>query len=309
MKPRNADITVIEMDGSCELFRMEELQNRLFGAFVAVGRSDCASLAEDIALATERALRDCDRPNLTFGRGELDAAIVRLLENAGYPQAAQVYMRRGVSSVITIDTGAKAEIALLLRKHLSCSEVRFNHIVDAVMQSMQKAEISAATPTLLLEMGRHFEREYREAPLQLPLPQMPSFDRESLLPLLSAETARLVGRGILRVAGIHTLFPSLRFYCLLNDFAAEKNYLPPVTELEIIPDLRQIGRMIDEMRVVINRALDLPEPLPCLLTLPDLPEFVGHYFEQERSGIAPVAGELADVIASEIGCTLYKLSY
>ncbi len=309
MKPRNADITVIEFDGSRELFRMEELQNRLFGAFVAVGRGDCASLAEDIALATERALRDCDRPNLTFGRGELDAAIVRLLENAGYPQAAQVYMRRGVSSVLTIDTKAKAEIALLLRKHLSCSDIRFNHIVDAVVQAMQKAEIPAATPTLLLELGRHFEREYREAPLQLPLPQIPAFDRESLLPLLSPEAAHFVESGILRVAGIHTLFPSLRFYCLLNDFAAEKKYQPPMTELEVVPDLRKIGRLIDEMRIVIDRALDLPEPLPCLLTLPDLPEFIEQYFEQDRAGIAPVAGELADVIASEIGCTLYKLSY
>ncbi len=309
MRNRNADITVIEPDGSRELFHMEELQSRLFGAFVAVGRGDCASLAEDIALAVERALRDSERPNLTFGRGELDAAVVRFLENAGYPQAAQVYMRRGVSSVITIDTAAKAELALLLRRHLSCSDIRFNRIVDAVSQAAQKAGITAATPTLLLELGRHFEREYREEPIEFVLPDVPAFDREMLLPLLSEKTAHLVERGILRVAGIHTLFPSMRFYCLLNDFAAEKKYLPPVTELEVVPDLRELGRQIDEMRRVIERALNLPDPLPCLLTLPDLPEFVEEYFEQQRIGVAPVASELAEAIASEIGCTLYKLSY
>ncbi|MCQ2378729.1 MAG: hypothetical protein MJ016_05905 [Victivallaceae bacterium] len=309
MEIAEPEIYILEPDGSRELFRVGELQNRLFGAFVAVGRSDSAALAEDIALALERALTDCDRPGLIFGRGELDAAVVRLLENAGYPEAARFFSRRNVSSIVTIDTSAGTEISAFLQNHLACSPDRFHHIVDAVIAAAAGAGIREATPQLLLELARHYERECREVPLDFRLPEIPRFDRDALLPMLREETARLVSSGILRVGGVDTLFPSIRFYALLGEFAADMQWVPPVTELTVFPCLRTLGQRIEEIRGVIGRALNTPRELPCLLTLPDLPEFLGRFFQQERSGMKTLAAEVADAVASEIRCRLYKLSY
>ena len=111
------------------------------------------------------------------------------------------------------------------------------------------------------------------------------------------------------VGGVDTLFPSIRFYALLDEYAAEKHWVPPVTELEVFPHLRTLGTHLEEIRRVVVRALDSPRELPCLLTLPDLPDFLEKFFQQDRSGATKLAAEIAGTIADEINCRLYKLSY
>ena len=75
-------VEIRNFDGSTEPFDAMALQTRLIGSFLAAGRGDSSFMAEDIALAVEYTLTHVERPEPVFGRGELDAAVIRLLEEA-----------------------------------------------------------------------------------------------------------------------------------------------------------------------------------------------------------------------------------
>ena len=88
-------VDIQNFDGTREPFDATALQTRLIGCFLAAGRSDSSFMAEDIALAVEYTLSHVERPEPVFGRGEIDAAVIRLLEEAGLPDVAKIF-RRGL---------------------------------------------------------------------------------------------------------------------------------------------------------------------------------------------------------------------
>ncbi len=307
-----SEIIIIEYDGARENFDLSELQRRLFGCFVAAGRQDSAGNALDIALAVEFYLLQNDRPQKIFGRGEIDSSICKMLEAIGYADVAALYSKgdiTGQERATMVNTASKAELQLLLRSHIGCSQMRFERIIDKIADAMQKLGISEAEPMLLRAMARHYERDIQEnQPVVIPVEER-RFQREDWLPLLKGEGRNLVENGILSISGIDSLFPSIRFYFSLYDYAVWKNWTPPVTELEICSDLACIGEVIETVRTTIDLAYGRKEPLPCLLTLPDMNRFLMHYMDIRWDGIEPVAKELADVILSEINVELYKFSF
>lgn len=304
-----APLFILEPDGSKEEFRIGDLKNRLFGCFLAVGRPDSAHLSEDIALAVEVSLRDTLRPERVFGRGEIDAAIVRFLENSGFPDVARRFAAGGSLSVITVSTTSRPVLETLLRRHIACSPERFERIVDEVMRAMKILDIPDATPMLLLETARHFERKIADTPLDVSVFEPPQFNRSDWLPLLPPAGVDLVENGILRVGGMNTIVPSIRFYFLLVDYAQWKQYQPPLTELEIVPELIKIGGVIEETRQVIDQAFGAKEPLPCTLAFPDMHSFLRDYFEVEWSGMNAIAHELAGAIIAPLGNHLHEWSF
>ena len=95
---------------------------------------------------------------------------------------------------------------------------------------------------------------------------------------------------------------------MMSEFASFHRLSCPVTELEIEPLLYQVGTIFEDIRKRIERRLESPSELPCLLDIPDMFDFIADYAGGERLGSEKLAVELAGVIKSGLSCDLYKLS-
>ena len=87
-------IYVIDGEGLQQLFDPEKLQQSLQSSFIAAGNPD-GYLAEDIALSVEAAMLDGARLGRFFTQSEVDAAVIRILENAGFAEVARIFQRAG----------------------------------------------------------------------------------------------------------------------------------------------------------------------------------------------------------------------
>ena len=85
-----APVMIREFEGDIVPFDSEVLQTRLIGCFLAAGLRDSVDLPQDIALAVEYTLRNSPRNEPVFGRGELERAVTRLLEEIGFPDRKSV---------------------------------------------------------------------------------------------------------------------------------------------------------------------------------------------------------------------------
>ena len=304
-------IFVRDADNGVVPFNAGELQTRLIGGFLATGLREDSYMSEEIALALEYTLLNSPRPELIFSKSEIDTAVIRLLESIGFPEVAQVFRRNGSETLLRISVD-KETVNSLLVSHLGCSLGRVEHITGLVTGALEKLGIASATPHLVLELARHYERDLAEddfAADNLPLPQSPrqTLSRQEIYALLPAAAKELVEAGVLRINGITTLFPSVRFFFFMKEFAKLRKLSVPVTELEIEPLLYAAGNVLEEARQVIDDALHCPEALPCCLSLPDIFDFL-----ESCAGSSPdqrLAMELASALTDGLNCELYHLAF
>ncbi|MBE6376490.1 MAG: hypothetical protein IKD23_01175 [Lentisphaeria bacterium] len=300
-----------DSDGGITPFDAGQLQTRLVGGFLATGLREESFMSEEIVLALEYTLLNSPRREPVFSRSEIDAAVIRLLENIGFPEVAHVFRRNGHEKLLRIATDP-VTVAGLLSSHLGCSPERAAHIAELVSSALQKLELTSATPHLVLELSRHYERDLAENELPAGeefLPGIPqqTLTRQEIYALLPPEPKELVDAGVLRINGITTLFPSVRFFFFMNDFARMKKLSYPVTELEIEPHLHNAGNALEQARQAISGALRHPGELPCCLTLPDIFDFL-----ESCAGSTPdqkLAAELASVLTGALDCELYHLAF
>ena len=305
----NYVVEIQNFDGSREPFDAMALQTRLIGSFLAAGRSDSSFMAEDIALAVEYTLSHVERPEPVFGRGELDAAVIRLLEEAGLPDVAKIF-RKGLSETRLLVSAAPETLADLLKNHLACSTERFERVLAQTLSAAGKLNISEASPHLWLELARHFEREMAEE--EPPFQEMPlerTLTRDEITSLLPPEALELYKADVLRINGITTLFPCIHIYFMMTEFAKLAKLEPPVIELLLEPQLHQVSSILESARSVIAEKLAATEPLPCILTVPDMLDFIVHYLDSASVGSEKIAAELAAVLAGQLNCDLFKLSF
>ena len=126
--------------------------------------------------------------------------------------------------------------------------------------------------------------------------------------LLPPEVRELVDAGVIRVNGISTLFPCIRFFFIMNRFSEKFALTAPVTELEIGPLLYRMSAMLEKARAAIEASLKTPEPLPLYLAVPDMLDFIVVYLGGERSRSEKLGRELARALAAEFTRDVYKLS-
>ena len=130
-----------------------------------------------------------------------------------------------------------------------------------------------------------------------------------LYELLPDTAKRWTDRGILRVNGVTSLFPCVHFFFLMTEFAVAHGLSGTVTELELEPLLYRAGAVLEESRQIIEEKLKSEHrTLPCLLTIPDMFDFITEYAGGERIGSESLAAELAGALTSGLACDLYKLS-
>lgn len=306
----SGEILVQDFDGARHPFDAQELQTRLISCFIASGRGDEGFVAEDIALALEYTLRRAPRPEPVFGRGEIDAAVVRLLEEAGFPETAKLFRQHGGGEKIIEISTDPASVGELLAGFLACPPERFDRVVALVSEAAAKLTINPAPPKLLLELARHYERILSAAAERTDFPPTPplTMSRREMFSLLPPEARNMIDEGILRISAITPLFARIHFFFTLGAFARHYELSVPLTELEAFPLFYRAGRIMGEARRAIIRALppDTPE-LPCLLTLPDIFDFLDDYVGPGESNGA-FAAEIAGALTAEIGCELYKLN-
>lgn len=302
-------VEILEYDGSRERFDALALQTRLIGCFLAAGRGDSSFMAEDIALAVEYTLSTIERPDPVFGRGELDAAVIRLLEEAGLPDVAKIF-RQGPASTRLLVDAADSTLSELLQRHLACSPERFDKVLEQVISAAQKLDIRSASPHLWLELARHFEQEMAaEHPLVTEFSVDKTMTRDEIVELLSPEARQLIKEGVLRVNGVTTLFPCINFHFMICEFARMNQMTSPVLEMSIIPLLYQTGSILEAARAKINAEIDPEKELPCLLTIPDMLNFITTFMESSDHGAERIAAGLAEKLANSFNSPLFKLTF
>ena len=81
----------------------------------------------------------------------------------------------------------------------------------------------------------------------------------------------------------------------------------PVTELELYPALYQAAALLEKARETITCELALPENPPCLMTIPDMFDFLHRMVGCTKADT--MAAELAGILCSEFKAELYQLSF
>ena len=301
-------VDIQNFDGTREPFDATALQTRLIGCFLAAGRNDSSFMAEDIALAVEYTLSHVERPEPVFGRGEIDAAVIRLLEEAGLPDVAKIF-RRGLPEARLLVNASSETLTGLLKRHLACSTERFERVLADILAAAEKLDIREASPHLWLELARHFERqlEDEEPPDREPLIER-TLTRDEILSRLPQEALELHKAGVLRVNGVTMLFPCIHFYLKMEPFAEMASLRPPVLELQLEPLLYRLSGILETVRKIVTEKLGTAETLPCILSLPDMLDFISDYLDIS-DGAEKTAAELAAVLASRVEGELFKVSF
>ena len=308
------DIRIREADGSNTPFDLAELRTRLDATFISAGRAAESYLAEDIAVAVAYTLARLPRPEpVVVSRGELDAAVLRAIEDNGFPEVARAFRAGGTveSSLETTDDG-ETLAALLKRFFRGAGEERFAQVLAEVRNAARLLKIESASPQLWLELARHYDRriaERRSMAAEEPLPLPVTLTETALSQLLPETAEKWVDAGVLKISGVTSLFPSIHFYFMLRKFAAYHHLSGTITELELEPLLYRAGAVLEELRRNIGRAIDKDGgDLPCLITVPDIFDFIAEYAGGERLGSESLAAELAGALTSGLPRDHYKLS-
>ena len=311
VKPAEKIIYIQNHEGERVQFDPVELQTRLINCFLTAGLRENSYLAEDIALAVEYTLLNCGRHEPVFGQGELAAAVIRMLEETGFPEVAALFRQNGGDRRVAIDATPEA-VAKFLGKFLACSETIFDRVVREVSRSVEVLGISEADPHLYLELARHYERKFAIEGVSgnavTRLQGRTSATREEVAAVLPPEVRALSAEGILRVGEVNPIFSRIRFFFMMKPFAQKFHLVPPVTEMEVEPLLFQMSRTLELARAAVDDALRPPEPLPVQLTLPDMSAFVSEYFGAEREKSRKLTDELARTLSFELKDGVYKLT-
>ena len=211
-KPILRRIFLKDSDGGITPFDPENLLTRLAGAFQSAGQADECYVADDIVLALEYTLRRAPRPELVFSEGEIDAAVIRILESSGFPEAAQAFRSGSREQLLQLSTTGAA-LQEFLSAHLGCSQERLVKISEKCSAALQQLNIEAASLHLILELARHYERETAETDLRNPPPQSERANTEipSSPGRISPDCCRRMPQNCLKTA--YCRFPvSLRYF-------------------------------------------------------------------------------------------------
>ncbi len=291
-------------------FDPETLQTRIAVAFESAGLPEESFIAGDIVLALEYTLRRAVRTELIFSAGEIDAAVIRILESAGFAPVAAVY-RNSAAGEQLVELSTTAEILQqFLSSHLGCSPERLEKIARKCAEALKTLQIETASLHLILELARHYERETAEADLRNhPVPAIKNsvLTRQEIAGLLPDPAAELLKYGVLQIDPVSPIFPGIRFFFSMEKFSGMYNLSVPATELEIYPALYDVAGILESARAAIESKLALPEPPPCLMTIPDMFDFLHRVMGCSKPDTMAV--ELAGILTSGFKSELYQLSF
>lgn len=304
---RQPRVMIREFEGDLVPFDPEVLQTKLIGCFLAAGLRESVDLPQDIALAVEYTLRSAPRSELIFGRGELERAVIRLLEETGFPEVAKLYRSGcGTENELFI-TPDRQTLTDILCGHLGCSGELFEQVISSVVEAVEKLEIKKAPAHLFLELARYYEHELELKSIKCDVERTPeiTLSRSEIRSMFSPEAEKLAMNDVLRVDGITTLFPCVHIFFRMEQFAKCNLLTAPVTELTLAPFLYDAGAVLAGVQRTIEQ--HLKQKFPVIVAVPDMFDFISNYAGGDREGSKNLAAELANILCSSFPRGIYKL--
>ena len=312
MKYTEKTIFIQEYNGERVPFNAEELQKDLIGSFMSADKRELSYLAEEITLAVEYTLLNSSRPELVFGRGELGAAVIRMLEETGFPEVAGCYRSNRGECCLTISAETPV-LGDLLKRYFSCSSERFQDVLHSVQDALRQLKISEVPPQLALELARYYERRFDQQCSQGELKKyekkwQKTVRQAEIYRILPAEASDWIAAGILRFNSISALFPCIRIVFEIEKYAKMLHIGSPVMELELVTPLFEAGQLLDLCRRSIDEHFSPQEPLPVSLNIPDMSDFVVFHLGGERLRFQRAGRDTAKLITAGFAGDLYKLT-
>ena len=261
-------------DGTTEFFQSDLLKKKIEESCKAAGLKE-TWIAEDIALAVEFSLGELGNENI-FTEPEIDAIVVKILQEAGLGSVAQHYRRlqNNPEPEISFTTTAIRDV---VEKYLHIEDdEQIDNIVEKVSDAGRKLLLKNTSPTLILELAKHYMDDYsylakqNDKSLSEHLNSCPWLvSRDSVLQKISGKTSELVASEVLKVSGISKLFPSIRIEIAFIKFASNAGLVAPVTDFTILSHLSNMAAALDD---IINVAKELSRKHPTLN--PDIPVYL-----------------------------------
>jgi hypothetical protein len=306
-------VFIREYDNSLVEFDPVELQNRIIHCFEAEDLKDASFMAEDFVLALEYTLRSAPKEELIFDRREITTSVIQILEEAGFPTVAENFKLNSnldnKSSWIKVSNDS---LIAIFENHLACPANQITSIASKVEEALEKLNISTADPHLLLELGRFYQSTISSASLvprmEIEQPEI-AFSKEEIESFLSIECQNLIKANVIQLSSVTNLYPCVRFFFSMVNFAKYYSLTPVITELELYPLLFNVGNILEEARKTISSNLAINKEVPSQLHICDLYEFIHVYIGVKEDLPTLLANELASALSAEFGESLYKYSF
>jgi len=289
-------VIVMANDGTKRRFEPEELQARLIRSCLDSGIKDYW-LAEDLTNAVENALVFQSNSGIIFSESEINSFLIKILEDAGYPNVAENF--RGKSKIISENITLSDDVVKkLFNTQFGIKDEDLTRLSEKVLNACDSLAVSSAPPSLLLELARY----YRKSDISVPKLKRLNYMNvaatpwilpfHEILPLLSVDTQKLIKLGLIDVAGISRLFPSIKINLKLEVLAEYYNLQPLITELVLFPCFDIVIESINEVITRINRHFALMEDESIGKTLPVYLRFSDIYgFSKKYLGVRMPVGE------------------
>lgn len=309
---------VIDAEGRQQLFDVDKLKSALQEAFDNSGNPN-SYLAEDIACAVEAAMQESLRCERIFTQSEVDAAVNRILENAGYAQVAQVFRRANSHLYIALDVNCE-DAEKLISRHLGLEEAAAGKLAEQVVGALKTLKISSASPALYLELARYYEHNQPPVLAELSAAQRrvnanaanasnagKALLRSSEIATLVPESCReLWANRIIALSDVNRVYPNFRLSLNLSALAEYANMSVPLTELEFASALYDAGEKTGMLLNLLCKHLQ-SEALPLYLVLTQLDVFTEKYLGVTYPEGRNTALEIAGLFRNALGFPVKKV--
>ncbi len=315
IKLSDNSIQLITVDGNRIEFETEELQGRIINSCLDAGIRE-VWIAEDIALSVEYALRAPENQERTFSVSDINGLVVKILENTGYPDAAESFRLRNEGAENEIESKPET-VSTVIRKHLGLSGKKLEDLTGRVLQAAESLGIKSAVPNFFLELARHY-REHKMPVSGLVAPP-PESRRNNKTPWLvspdaikeglSENTSKMLDSGIIGISGVSRLFPAIKITLRLVKLVDMLDLNPPVTEMSVLPGFVPAADTVNEVIMAVKRLAGSKHgnKLPLYLQVADAAEFAERWLEIPWPKAEPCCRELLDYLSRMLDQNVFKL--
>ena len=295
-------------DGTTAFFQPDKLQEKLASSCRAAGMND-AWIAEDIALSVEFTLGELGKGKV-FTNAEIDSIVVKVLHEAGLGAIAIHYRQLQDNSEEELSF-KRDKITEIVNRYLQVDKEYSESIISQVEDAGRKLLLKQASPTLILELAKHYMNETPLLATQAPssLESCPwLITKEAILKKISGDTSKLIAAEALSPSGISRLFPSIRVEVKFAKFAEEFNLTPPTADFLLISYLQNLADALDDIiETTQHLTTNLPtkqDNIPVYLKFVDAPGFteqwLGGNWNESTSCFEELVTELKELMKNDI---------
>ncbi len=318
IKLADNSIMLIGPDGILNVFESDKLQSKIIRSFMLAGVRDIW-LAEDITLAVEYALEQDSREDKVFAVSEINSTVIKILEDSGFPEAAESYRRGNPCAEVTLNAET-ATVAGLINRHLGLNGKSLDTLAAKVMQAAGKLDIGAASPALYIELAKHFKSEF------MPVDRLPQViisksqkaspwvvSLKELTDRMSSPSRSLVHDKIISLSGVSRLFPAIKVIFRISGLVETHHLESPLTEMTMVPHFHTIAQALNEsisatQSIFKAKGEALPEKgLPVILTVPDMSSFAQNNLEASWPQASADCREMLSYLERMVNSQVFKV--